>query len=118
MLIYDEKHECASPEDMRSLQLSKLKKIVEYAYENVPFYKKKYDAAGVKPGDIKTLKDIERLPFVEKSDLRDNYPYGLAAVDIEDTVRIHASSVSVRTTCLHLCKVVMSWSIVPTTEPL
>ena len=56
MLIYDEKHECASQEDMRSLQLSKLKKIVEYAYENVPFYKKKYDAAGVKPGDIKTLK--------------------------------------------------------------
>lgn len=93
MLIYDEKHECASQEDMRSLQLSKLKKIVEYAYENVPFYKKKYDAAGVKPGDIKTLKDIERLPFVEKSDLRDNYPYGLAAVDIEDTVRIHASRV-------------------------
>ena len=77
---------------MAALQLKRLKEIVKYAYDRVPFYRKKYDEAGVKPSDIKTLEDIRKLPFVTKSDLRDNYPYGLLAVPVSDLARIHASS--------------------------
>ena len=91
-MIYDEKIETMSREEMRELQLSRLKNIVAYDYEHVPFYKKKYDEAGVKPSDIRTLEDIEKLPFVTKADLRDNYPYGLLSVPLSDIARIHASS--------------------------
>ena len=91
-MIYDKKKETLSREKMRKLQLKRLKEIVKYAYENVPFYKKKYDEAGVKPSDIKTLKDIEKLPFVTKNDLRDNYPYGFLSVPLSKMKRIHASS--------------------------
>lgn len=81
-----------STDAMRALQLERLKKIVRYAYDNVPFYKKKYDEAGVSPDDIVTLDDIRKLPFTVKSDLRDNYPYGLLAVPKTKLKRIHASS--------------------------
>ncbi len=91
-MIYDEKIETMSRAEMEALQLARLQDIVAYAYENVPFYKKKYDEAGVKPSDIQTLKDIEKLPFVTKADLRDNYPYGMLAVPLSDISRIHASS--------------------------
>lgn len=91
-MIYDKKNETMSREDMRALQLARLKEIVAYAYENVPFYKNKYDEAGVKPSDIQTLSDIEKLPFVTKDDLRDNYPYGLLSVPLSEMARIHASS--------------------------
>jgi phenylacetate-CoA ligase len=91
-MIYDEKIETLSREEMRELQLKRLQEIVAYAYENVPFYKKKYDEAGVKPSDIKTLKDIEKLPFVTKADLREHYPYGLLSVPLSKIARIHASS--------------------------
>ena len=91
-MIYDKKHETMSREKMRKLQLKRLREIVKYAYENVPFYKKKYDEAGVKPSDIKTLKDIEKLPFVTKADLRENYPYGMLSVPLSEVSRIHASS--------------------------
>ena len=91
-MIYDEKIETLSREEMQALQLKRLQEIVAYAYENVPFYKKKYDEAGVKPADIKTLKDIEKLPFVTKADLRENYPYGLLSVPLSKISRIHASS--------------------------
>ncbi len=91
-MIYDKKHETMSREKMRKLQLKRLRAIVKYAYENVPLYKKKYDEAGVKPSDIKTLKDIEKLPFITKTDLRDNYPYGMLSVPLSDVSRIHASS--------------------------
>ncbi len=92
MNIYDKKHETMSRDEMRALQLGRLKEIVKYAYERVPFYKKKYDEAGVRPSDIKTLDDIRRLPFVTKVDLRENYPYGLLAVPVSELARIHASS--------------------------
>ena len=92
MNIYDKKHETMSRDEMRALQLGRLKEIVKYAYERVPFYKKKYDEAGVRPSDIKTLDDIRRLPFVTKADLRENYPYGLLAVPVSELARIHASS--------------------------
>lgn len=81
-----------SRDEMRALQLERLKSMVAYAYANVPFYKKKYDEAGVRPEDIRTLDDIRRLPFVTKADLRDNYPYGLLSVPLSDIARIHASS--------------------------
>lgn len=92
MKIYDKKTETMSRRSMAALQLKRLKEIVKYAYDRVPFYRKKYDEAGVKPSDIKTLEDIRKLPFVTKSDLRDNYPYGLLAVPVSDLARIHASS--------------------------
>ena len=91
-MIYNEKYETMSREDMSALQLERLQHIVKYAYENVEFYKNKFDAIGLKPSDIKTLDDIRKIPFTEKSDLRDNYPYGLVAVPMDETVRIHASS--------------------------
>lgn len=92
MKIYDEKIETMNRSSMRALQLERLKEMVKYAYDNVPFYKKKYDEAGVKPSDIQTLEDINKLPFVTKADLRENYPYGLLAVPVSELARIHASS--------------------------
>lgn len=92
MRIYDEKIETMDRSSMRALQLERLKEMVKYAYDNVPFYKKKYDEAGVKPSDIQTLEDINKLPFVTKADLRENYPYGLLAVPVSELARIHASS--------------------------
>ncbi len=91
-MIYAPEVETLSRAEMEALQLKRLQEIVAYAYENVPFYKKKYDEAGVKPSDIQTLKDIEKLPFVTKADLRDNYPYGMLSVPLSKISRIHASS--------------------------
>lgn len=91
-MILDRKHETMSREDLRSLQLERMKKIVRYAYDNVPFYKKKFDDAGFDPYSLKSLDDVRRIPFTVKSDLRDNYPYGLLAVKKSQLMRIHASS--------------------------
>ncbi len=82
----------ASRDELQALQLSRLIETVEYAYKKVPFYRKKLEAAGVRPGDIKDLEDIQLLPFTTKEDMRNNYPYGLFAVPMKDVVRIHASS--------------------------
>ncbi|MEG1509003.1 MAG: phenylacetate--CoA ligase [Clostridia bacterium] len=90
-MIYD-KIETIDKQEMKKLQLERLKKIVKYAYDNVKFYKDKFDAIGLKPEDIQTLEDITKIPYTTKTDLRDNYPYGLKAVDMKDIVRIHASS--------------------------
>ena len=81
-----------SRDELSALQLERLKKIVRYAYERVPFYTKKFDEAGLRPEDIRTLEDINKIPFTTKTDLRDNYPYGLMAVEMDDIVRVHASS--------------------------
>ncbi|NCA67999.1 MAG: phenylacetate--CoA ligase, partial [Clostridia bacterium] len=91
-MIYDPKIECMNRENMRELQLSRLKKTVRYAYDKVKLYKDKFDSIGLKPEDIKSLEDIKYIPYTVKSDLRDNYPYGLLAVPMDDIVRIHASS--------------------------
>ncbi len=91
-MIYNPKFETMTPKKMQNLQFKRLKKIVEYAYTKIPFYKKKYDDAGFNPKQLKSLSDITKIPFVIKDDLRDNYPYGLLAVKKEDLVRIHASS--------------------------
>lgn len=91
-MFFDEKIERMEKSEMRALQLERLKKIVKYAYERVPFYKKKFDEIGLKPEDIQTLEDIKKIPYTTKTDLRDNYPYGLLAVPMDDIVRVHASS--------------------------
>ncbi len=77
---------------LRELQLERLRHIVAYAYDNVPMYKKRFDEIGLKPSHIRTLKDIELIPYTTKDDLRDNYPFGLFAVPMKKIVRLHASS--------------------------
>lgn len=91
-MIYNITAECASRKDIEQLQLSRLKKIVDTAYENVPFYRKRFDEIGLKPVHIKSLKDIKLIPYTVKDDLRTNYPYDLFAVPLKKIVRIHASS--------------------------
>lgn len=89
---FNEKIETASREDLENIQSERLINTVKRVYENVPAYRQKMDEAGIKPEDIKSVKDLSRLPFTYKQDLRDNYPYGLFACDMKDVVRIHASS--------------------------
>ena len=84
--------EKASIDEMRSLQLKRLQQTLQHAYANSPVYRAKFDAAGVHPGDCKTLADIAKFPFTTKSDLRDSYPFGMFAVPREQCARIHASS--------------------------
>ncbi len=91
-MIWNPAIETMGREDMRALQLQKLQAITKHVYDHVPFYKAKMDARGVKPADIRQLSDIEQLDFTVKTDLRDNYPYGLFAVPMDEVVRIHASS--------------------------
>ncbi len=79
-------------EELKKLQLERLKWTVNHAYNNSTFYKKKFDEAGVKPYDIQSLEDIEKLPFTTADDLRAGYPFPLRSVDFKDIVRIHASS--------------------------
>ncbi len=78
--------------EIEALQLERLQNTVKQVYEKVAPYRKKMEDAGVKPEDIKTLKDLQKLPFVTKQDMRDNYPFGLFAVPKDELVRIHASS--------------------------
>ncbi len=91
-MIYNPSLECASRDELTALQGERLVKLVHYVYDRVPFYKKKMEAAGLLPGDIKELADIVKLPFTTKDDLRENYPFGLFAVPHSEVVRIHASS--------------------------
>ncbi len=84
--------ETASRDELSALQLERLKWSVRHAYENVPHYRKKFEAAGVHPDDIKTLADLGKFPLTSKKDLRDNYPFGMFAVPVEKIVRVHASS--------------------------
>ncbi len=86
------KEETLPREEIEALQLERLKETVARVYEKVPPYRKKMDDAGIKPEDIKSLADLAKLPFVTKQDMRDNYPFGLFAVDRDSLVRIHASS--------------------------
>jgi len=74
------------------IQFERLKQTVRRCYEKIPFYRKKFDEIGLKPEDIKSLDDLEKLPFTTKDDLRENYPFGLFAVPMDQVVRIHASS--------------------------
>ena len=84
--------ESASIDELQSLQLERLKWSLAHAYENVPHYRKQFDQAGVRPEDLLSLADLEKFPFTQKSDLRDNYPFGMFAIDRNKVVRVHASS--------------------------
>ncbi len=84
--------EKASIDELRALQLQRMKWSLKHAYDNVPHYRKKYDAAGVHPDDLKQLSDLAKFPFTTKLDLRDTYPYGMFATPMRDIVRLHASS--------------------------
>jgi len=84
--------ETARPAALRALQLERLQWTLQHAYDDVPHYRRKFDAAGVKPGDCRSLEDLARFPFTTKADLRDTYPFGMFAVPMDRIVRIHASS--------------------------
>ena len=84
--------EKASVDELRALQLKRLRWSLKHAYEKVPHYRKAFDAAGVRPDDLKDLADLAKFPFTSKADLRSNYPFGMFAAPMDDIVRVHASS--------------------------
>lgn len=90
--IWNKHVETMDRASLEALQLERLQETVRRVYQNVPVYRERMQAAGVEPGDIRSLKDLRLLPFTQKTDLRDNYPYGLFAAPQEDIVRVHASS--------------------------
>lgn len=90
--IHNPDIECASRERIRAIQLEKLIAQVKWTYERVPWYRERMDASGVTPADIRTLDDVRKLPFTDKSVLRDTFPYGLFAVPLDEVVELHASS--------------------------
>ncbi|MQL50967.1 AMP-binding protein [Desulfofundulus thermobenzoicus] len=91
-MYWDCRIETMPREQLQALQLERLQLTIERVYRNVPFYRRRFTEAGVKPSSMRTLEDIKRLPFTTKQDLRDNYPFGLFAVSMTDVVRVHASS--------------------------
>ncbi len=91
-MIYDDELETLPREALEALQLKRLKNTIERVYNLVPFYKRKFEEAKIKPEDVKSLDDLKRLPFTTKQDLRDNYPFGLFTIPLEQVVRVHASS--------------------------
>lgn len=91
-MFYQKDVETMRRADIEALQLQKLKKMVDYCYHNIPFYHERLQAAGVTGDKIKTLSDIQYIPFTTKDDIRDNYPFGMMARPMKDIVRIHASS--------------------------
>jgi phenylacetate-CoA ligase len=84
--------EKASIDELRHLQLERLKAALRHAYDSVPHYRRKFDAHGVRPDDLKRIEDLAKFPFTTKQDLRENYPFGMFAVPMEKIVRVHASS--------------------------
>ena len=92
MGFFNEKMECMDKAERAKLQGERLKTVVKRVYDNVPTYRAKMDAIGLKPEDIHGIEDISKLPFTDKKDLRNAYPYGMFAAPMEDIVRIHASS--------------------------
>ncbi len=91
-MAWNDRFERMPVEELQEFQLVKLKETVGWLYERVPFYRRKMDELGVGAGDLKSIDDIRKLPFTEKNDLRDNYPFGLCAVPMDEVVRIHCSS--------------------------
>jgi phenylacetate-CoA ligase len=91
-MIWNDEYETLPREAMEALQLKRMRALVDRVHSTVPFYTRKLGEAGYKPGDLRKIEDLSRLPFTAKDDLRDNYPFGLFAVPMERVVRIHASS--------------------------
>ncbi len=92
MKYWQPKYETMPQSEIEALQLKRLKNVVKNVYEHVPFYRQAFGSVGIKPDDISSLEDVSRLPTTNKADLRDNYPFGLFAVPMQDVVRLHASS--------------------------
>jgi len=91
-MLYDVSNETMPREELEALQLKRLKAMVEKVYYNVPFYQNRFNEMGIRPEQIRSLDDLKYLPFTEKQDLRNNYPFGLFAVPRDNVVRVHASS--------------------------
>ncbi|HUN53681.1 MAG TPA: phenylacetate--CoA ligase [Smithella sp.] len=91
-MIYNEEFETMPREVIKALQVKRLKLVLERIYHTVGFYKKSFDAAGVKSDDVKSIADMKKLPFITRKDLRDNYPFGLFSVPMSSVVRLHTSS--------------------------
>jgi len=91
-MYWNAKYECMPREELKQLQLERLRNTLERAYYNVPYYRKVMQEVGFEPEDLKSLEDLRKLPFTSKKDLRDNYPYGMFAVPLSEVVRIHSSS--------------------------
>ncbi|MCE5205326.1 MAG: phenylacetate--CoA ligase [Porphyromonadaceae bacterium] len=91
-MIWNNEMECADRQQMHEIQSRRLSAMIQRIYDNVPFYRNKLKEAGIEPGDIKSVDQLKYLPFTTKSDLRDNYPFGLFTVPQSEVVRIHASS--------------------------
>jgi phenylacetate-CoA ligase len=91
-MYWQQESECMDRKELEQLQLERLESTLNRVYLNVPFYRKKFDAVGFIPDDLSSLDDLRKLPFTAKSDLRENYPYGLFAVPLREVVRVHASS--------------------------
>jgi len=91
-MIYNEEFETMPREVIKALQVKRLQQTLERVYHTVGFYKKSFDAAKVKPDEINSIADMQKLPFITRKDLRDNYPFGLFSVPMSSIVRLHASS--------------------------
>jgi len=91
-IYWNKKFETATTDELRKHQLQLLKEKVKFCYENTAFYRNRFKSAGISPSDIKTLEDAQKIPFTVKDDLRDNYPFGMVAVHLDNIVEIHASS--------------------------
>ncbi|HHT18971.1 MAG: phenylacetate--CoA ligase [Euryarchaeota archaeon] len=91
-MIWNEEIECMAHDELKKLQLKRLQDVVKRAYETVPYYKKRFNEAGIRPEDIKTLDDIQKLPLTTKDDLRAAYPFGMFAVPRREIVEVHTSS--------------------------
>ncbi len=91
-MIYNEEYETMPREALEAIQLRRLQATVGRVYNTVPFYKNRFTETGVKPDDVRSLDDLQKLPFTYKDDLRDNYPFGMFTVPMDSVVRIHASS--------------------------
>ncbi len=91
-MYWQPESECMDRGELAQLQLERLESTLNRVYQNVPFYKKKFDETGFNPDDLRSLDDLRKLPFTTKNDLRENYPYGLFAVPLREVVRVHASS--------------------------
>jgi phenylacetate-CoA ligase len=91
-MIYDIEYETMPKEALKAIQLQRLKTTLERVYATVPFYRKRFEDMGIAPTDIMSLEDLKSIPFTTKQDLRENYPYGMFAVPMNNVVRIHASS--------------------------
>jgi len=91
-MIWNPEYETIDRKKLKELQLKRLHALLKWVYNEVPFYRERFENAGVKPSDVKALEDVVKLPFTTKDDLRDTYPFGMFAVPMENVVRVHSSS--------------------------